>query len=80
MGLGIYNPQNGRLVDNPYYSRDVDLSTSKVYSICEDQNSNVWLGLLQKGIFMQPGHTMGFGYMGPNWACATYWEQPVSPV
>jgi len=66
MGLGIYNPQNGRLVDNPYYSREVDLSTSKVYSICEDQNSNVWLGLLQKGIFMQPGHTMGFGYMGPK--------------
>ena len=66
MGLGIYNPQNGRLVDNPYYSREVDLSTAKVYSICEDQNSNVWLGLLQKGIFMQPGHTMGFGYMGPK--------------
>ncbi len=66
MGLGIYDPQNGRLVDNPYYSREVDLSTSKVYSICEDQNSNVWLGLLQKGIFMQPGHTMGFGYMGPK--------------
>ena len=66
MGLGIYNPQDERLVDNPYYSREVDLSTAKVYSICEDQNSNVWLGLLQKGIFMQPGHTMGFGYMGPK--------------
>ena len=66
MGLGIYNPQNGRLIDNPYYSREVDLSTSKVYSICEDQNGNVWLGLLQKGIFMQPGHAMGFGYMGPK--------------
>ena len=66
MGLGIYDPQNGRLVENPYYSREVDLSTAKVYSICEDQNSNVWLGLLQKGIFMQPGHTMGFGYMGPK--------------
>ena len=65
-GLGIYDPQNGRLVENPYYSREVDLSTAKVYSICEDQNSNVWLGLLQKGIFMQPGHTMGFGYMGPK--------------
>ena len=66
MGVGIYNPQNGRLVDNPYYSREVDLSTAKVYSICEDQNSNVWLGLLQKGIYMHPGHTMGFGYMGPK--------------
>ena len=66
MGLGIYNPQNGRLIDNPYYSREVDLSTAKVYSICEDQNGNVWLGLLQKGIFMQPGHALGFGYMGPK--------------
>ncbi len=64
LGLAIYNPRNGQLVDNPYYSREVDLSTSKVYSICEDANGNVWLGLLQKGIFMQPGKTMGFGYMG----------------
>ena len=64
MGLAIYNPLNGFLADNPYYSREVDLNTSKIYSICEDRNGNVWLGLLQKGIFMQPGHTMGFGYMG----------------
>ena len=64
LGLAIYNPQNGNLLDNPYYSREVDLSAAKVYSICEDVNGNVWLGLLQKGIFMQPGKTMGFGYMG----------------
>ncbi len=63
-GLAIYNPKNNNLLDNPYFSRDVDLSTAKVYSICEDRNGNVWLGLLQKGIYMQPGHTMGFGYMG----------------
>ena len=63
-GLTIYDPQNDRVVDNPYYSREVDLSTAKVYSICEDRNGNVWLGLLQKGIYMQPGQTMGFGYMG----------------
>ena len=37
---------------------------AKVYSICEDVNGNVWLGLLQKGIYMQPGKTMGFSYMG----------------
>jgi len=63
-GLTIYNPQNGRVVDNPYYSRDVDLSTAKVYSICEDQVGNVWLGLLQRGVYMHPATTMGFGYMG----------------
>jgi signal transduction histidine kinase/ligand-binding sensor domain-containing protein/DNA-binding response OmpR family regulator len=63
-GLTIYNPLNGRVVDNPYYSREVDLSKSKVYSICEDQVGNVWLGLLQKGVYMHPATTMGFGYMG----------------
>ena len=64
MGLAIYDPQNGRVVDNPYFSREVDLSTSKIYSICEDQLGNVWLGLLQKGVYMHPGTPMGFGYMG----------------
>ncbi len=63
-GLAIYDPKSNQMVDNPYFSRDVDLSTAKVYSICEDRNGNIWLGLLQKGIYMQPGHTMGFGYMG----------------
>ena len=63
-GLAIYDPQSGRVVDNPYYSRDVDLSKAKVYSICEDQVGNVWLGLLQKGVYMHPVTTMGFGYMG----------------
>ena len=64
LGLGIYDPKTGQLTDNPYYSRDVDLSNSKVYSMCEDANGNVWLGLLQKGVYMHPGHTMGFGYLG----------------
>ena len=64
MGVAIYNPKTGELVDNPFYSREVDLSSAKVYSICEDSNGNIWLGLLQKGTFMQPGHTTGFRYMG----------------
>ena len=63
-GLAIYQPETGLLKDNPYYSRDVDLSTSKVYSITEDQMGNVWLGLLQKGIYMQPARETGFQYMG----------------
>ncbi len=64
LGLAIYDPQTGMLTDNPYYSRDVDLSTSKVYSICEDRNGNIWLGLLQKGIYMHSASTAGFHYMG----------------
>ena len=64
MGMAIYNPQDGQLRDNPYYSRQVDLSRSKVYSIAEDRSGNVWLGLLQKGIYMQPARLSGFEYMG----------------
>ena len=64
LGLAIYNPQEDRLVDNPYYSREVDFNTAKIYSICEDVNGNVWLGLLQKGVYMQPGKMLPFGYMG----------------
>ena len=64
LGMAIYDPHTGEVKDNPYYSREVDLSKAKVYSIMEDQNGNVWLGLLQKGIYMQPGKMMKFGYMG----------------
>ena len=42
-GVGIYHPKTGLVTDNPYYSRDVDLTTSKVFSIAEDQSGNVWL-------------------------------------
>ena len=63
-GLGIYDPKTGQLTDNPYYSTDIDLSTSKVNSITEDRIGNIWLGLMQKGLFMQPGTPPGFGYMG----------------
>ena len=63
-GLGIYNPKTGIVTDNPFYSLEVDLPKSKVVSITEDQNGNYWFGLLQKGIFMQPGSSSGFHYMG----------------
>ncbi len=63
-GMGIFLPLTGMLQNNPYYSREVDLSLSKCYSIAEDQTGNVWLGLLQKGIYMQPRTETPFKYMG----------------
>ena len=63
-GLGIYDPKTGTLTDNPYYSKDIDLRKCKIYSITEDRSGNVWLGLLQKGLFMQPGNPSSFHYMG----------------
>ena len=64
LGYGVYNPQTGVLIDNPYYCLEVNLAKSKIVSIAEDYNGNYWFGLLQKGIYMQPGATTGFNYMG----------------
>ncbi len=63
-GLALYNPRNKELTNNPFFSLEVDLAKSKVYSITEDKSGNLWFGLLQKGIFMQPRSFKGFNYMG----------------
>ena len=63
-GSAIYYPETGQVTDNPYFIPEIDLAKSKVYSIQEDRSGNIWLGLLQKGIYMQPKETSGFEYMG----------------
>ena len=63
-GIALYNPNDKQLSDNPFYSMEVDLARSKVYSIIEDGSDNLWFGLLQKGIYKQPVTSNGFGYMG----------------
>ena len=63
-GIMLYNPKTKTVVQNPYYHKDLNLSRSKVYSIVEDRNGNIWFGLLQKGVFKQPLETMRFNYLG----------------
>ena len=63
-GIAIYESQNDQVIDNPFFSMEVDLAKSKVYSITEDKSGNLWFGLLQKGIYMQPISFAGFNYMG----------------
>ena len=63
-GIAVYDPNTGVIDDNPYYSNEVDLSMAKVVSITEDLGGNLWLGLLQKGVYMQPASRSDFGYMG----------------
>ncbi len=63
-GVALYTPFQKQIIDNPFFSFELDLSKTKVYSITEDKRGNLWLGLLQKGIFMQPISFKGFNYMG----------------
>ena len=63
-GIIVYDPMTGKLTNNPFYSRDLNMNKSKPMSILEDRNGNIWICLLQKGLFMQPVAKMDFGYMG----------------
>ena len=63
-GIAIYDPRKDEIIDNPFFSMEVDLAQGKVYSIIEDYSGNIWLGLLQKGIYKQPIVFNGFQYMG----------------
>ena len=47
-----------------YFHAQVDLEHAKISSILEDRDGNIWLGLFQKGVFMQPHQDSGFSYVG----------------
>ena len=64
MGIFVYNPITGFLQNNPLFSREVNLAKSKVTSIIEDFTGNIWVSMLQKGVFMQSQAQCDFNYMG----------------
>lgn len=83
-GVKELNPLTGAITTPPYYSNDVNLGTSKVSTILCDRSGNIWLGLMQKGIFLYPNVHSGFFYMGyrigPNNVigdkCVRLWPTP----
>ena len=63
-GITLYDPVTNMTYDNLFFSPQTNLSKSKVGSIIEDQQGNIWFSMLQKGVFMQPLSPNDFGYMG----------------
>lgn len=64
MGIFVYNPVTGFLQNNPLFSREVNLAKCKITSIIEDFTGNIWVSMLQKGVFMQSQAQCDFYYMG----------------
>ena len=64
MGIFVYNPVTGFLQNNPLFSREVNIAKSKITSIIEDFTGNIWVSMLQKGVFMQSQAQCDFNYMG----------------
>lgn len=63
-GVAILNPKSMQITWNPFYSHEVNLHRTKVNAFVEDKAGNLWFGMLQKGVFMQPEQSIGFGYTG----------------
>ncbi len=53
-GLKLLDAKTGYIYDDRLYCNEIDMAKTKVYSIMTDNTGNLWLALLQKGVFMQP--------------------------
>ena len=63
-GMKVYNPEKQVLEKYESFSSLFDFSKTKVHSIVEDRDGNIWAGVFQKGIFFIPNNPNGFDYYG----------------
>lgn len=63
-GLKIYNRRLNTIEDYDVRNGIFDLGSSKVHSILEDKDGNLWLGIFQKGLLMIPSMPHKFQYYG----------------
>ena len=63
-GLKIYNKEKNLLEDSKMLAAPFDLSKMKVHAILQDRTGNIWIGLFQKGVFLNPENTNKFNYWG----------------
>lgn len=64
MGAFRYDPRTQQLQRVNLYCKEFDINRTKIVSILEDNDGNLWFSLFQKGIFMQPSQEFGFQYLG----------------
>lgn len=63
-GLKEFDRSTSTINDSKISITSFDFSKSKVHSILEDKDHNLWLGLFQKGIILIPGSSNKFEYIG----------------
>ena len=63
-GVKEYQPQQDIIVDSEINTGPFDFSKSKVHSLIEDKDHNLWLGIFQKGLILVPGISNKFDYYG----------------
>ncbi|MDR0658753.1 MAG: response regulator [Mediterranea sp.] len=65
-GLKEYDADKNRIVDCVMNAAPFDFSKSKVHSILQDKDDNLWLGIFQKGLILIPGTQNKFKSFGYN--------------
>ncbi len=59
-GFRVYSTTQGKLLERPVSSSEIDISDTKVQDMCEDKQGNIWMGFFQKGLFMIPSEKSFF--------------------
>ena len=65
-GLKVLNPRTGEIRNARIASTRIDVNRTKVSSIITDRNRNLWLGMYQKGVFLQSIISTPFHCIGAN--------------
>ena len=63
-GFKIFNPETRRLDDYKLMSTPFDFSKTNVQVMLEDNNKNIWAGVIQKGLLFLPSSPNKFRYYG----------------
>jgi signal transduction histidine kinase/ligand-binding sensor domain-containing protein/DNA-binding NarL/FixJ family response regulator len=63
-GMKIYNPVKQVLESFEPVSTPFDFHKTKVHSLLEDKDGNIWVGIFQKGVFFIPANPNEFNYYG----------------
>ncbi|MDR0547620.1 MAG: hypothetical protein LBG77_08625 [Dysgonamonadaceae bacterium] len=63
-GIKIFNEEKQYLDDKAMLSAPFDLSKMKVHALLQDKSGNIWMGLFQKGVFLDPANSNQFNYLG----------------
>lgn len=63
-GIKLYDREYNRIVDCDISIGVFDLTSSKVHSILEDKEGNLWVGIFQKGLIFVPSMQNKFNYYG----------------
>ncbi len=63
-GLKIFDPKSHKVSNGNFNISTFDFSSSKITSILEDKEGNIWLGVFQKGVVMLPASSSNFQYIG----------------